>query len=400
MPKRRARRTRQAFKKKNITSREKGYLFEDVVERYFRLLGYRVERNVRLAGLSGATHEIDVLIYKGSTKGVVEAKNYDRPVPKEWVMKASNVARDVGAAEVYVVSASGFTPDAVKVAEVLSVRLLTLEDMTRELSRAEDSQSLQTYYVKPSIGVRTVRERASKYTIKRFFKPVEEVSEVELLYHPFYAFEVEHTYVEEVGVLLKKEVEKKRKFTILASAVHPCLPVVEEDRVVLVDVKPVTKDEAELLEVLAESEKPLRVADLEDLTGWSRQKVSNMLSKLLDGGLVEYEEKEDERGRIVREYYTAVPHLDELEETYEVLVPERALTSGSPDGNLVDPKIPSANLAATISSLFTDLKVCEKRLVYLPVYRVRLISAEDGTYRYIHFLASTEEPLLLEGVEE
>lgn len=63
-------------------------MFEEVVEKYFQYLGYRVERNVVKTGYSGAKHEIDVLIVKGDTIGVVEAKNYSKPIPKEWIIKA------------------------------------------------------------------------------------------------------------------------------------------------------------------------------------------------------------------------------------------------------------------------------------------------------------------------
>lgn len=113
----RVRRVRRVVKRKTtISQHEKGHLFEDVVERYFQLLGYRVAKNVRIRGFSGAIHEIDVLIEKNGVKGVVEVKNYSEPIPKEWIMKANGIAKDIGTSEVYVVSSSGFTHDAVKVA--------------------------------------------------------------------------------------------------------------------------------------------------------------------------------------------------------------------------------------------------------------------------------------------
>ncbi|MEM4815972.1 MAG: restriction endonuclease [Desulfurococcaceae archaeon] len=190
--------------KKPVTSYEKGHLFEDVVEKYFQLQGYSVEKNARVQGLSGTVHEVDVLIRKANTMGVVEAKNYAKPVPKEWVMKVHNVAKDIGATEVYVVSASGFTPDASKVAEVLGVKLLSLDDMVKELKRSMDMETLPTYYVKPRFSEKVVRRHSSEFVEKKLFKgPVERVGDIELLYYPFYLFDVEYTYVEEKGILFK-----------------------------------------------------------------------------------------------------------------------------------------------------------------------------------------------------
>jgi Holliday junction resolvase-like predicted endonuclease len=63
---------------------EKGHLFEVVVAKFFEYKGYEVKKNERFRGASGAVHEIDVALYKGGKLvGVVEAKNYDKPVPKE-----------------------------------------------------------------------------------------------------------------------------------------------------------------------------------------------------------------------------------------------------------------------------------------------------------------------------
>lgn len=53
-----------------------------------------------------------------------------------------------------------------------------------------------------------------------------------------------------------------------------------------------------------------------------------------------------------------------------------------------------------IISLYSNLKEHRRNLVYLPVYRVKPVSVEDGTCRYIRFIASTEEPLLLKRIEE
>ncbi|MEM1831407.1 MAG: restriction endonuclease [Desulfurococcaceae archaeon] len=387
--------------KKVVTSYEKGHLFEDAVERYFQLQGYNVEKNARVQGLSGAVHEIDVLIRKTGVIGVVEAKNYTKPIPKEWVMKVHNVAKDVGATEVYVVSASGFTPDAVKVAEVLGVKLLSLDDMMRELRRSIDMESLLTYYVKPRFSEKAVREHSSRFVEKKLFKgSVERVSDVELLYYPFYLFNVEYTYVEEKGVLFTREVKKKVKLTIVTSAVKPAITVLDEDGAYFVDVKPATKEEAELLTILSESEEPMSARDLEGELSWSRQKIYRLLSSLEDKGLVKYNEEETDAGRLVKVYYSTVPSIQELDDAGNALVPEDKLLQQGTPSNAIEPKIPSANLISTLNSLYPSFKIVSKRLVYLPIYRVKLESLEDDTYRNIYLMASTNELLPIEGIEE
>ncbi|MEM4489469.1 MAG: restriction endonuclease [Desulfurococcaceae archaeon] len=397
MPRRRARRSR----KRSLTSHEKGHLFEDVVVRYFKLLGYSVEKNVRVRGLSGAVHEVDVLISRDGAKSVVEAKNYSKSIPKEWVMKASNVAKDVGATEVYVVSTSGFTPDAVKVADVLGVKLLSLDDMVRELRRAMDSATLMMHYVRPRFKKRTTKEEALKYVVKKFFRPIEEVYEAELVYYPFYAFSVEYVYVEETGLLSRREIEKRTRFTILVNAVYPTVPVVKEGSLTLTELTPVTNDEAELLEVLSGGEKPLSISDLEDRLGWSRQKISRLLSKLEERGLIEYEEEKSNTGRTINVYYSTVPSIDELNEASKLLVPDDGwLEQGKPKDSAVEPRISSVNVVATINGLYTSLRIHERKLIYIPIYRVKMCSTEDDTYRYIFFVASTDKPILMENLEE
>jgi len=69
-------------------------------------------------------------------------------------MKIHEVARDVGAREAYVVSASGFSEDTVKVAGILGVKLLDLDEMAREVERLEASRALKEYFMAPAYGVK------------------------------------------------------------------------------------------------------------------------------------------------------------------------------------------------------------------------------------------------------
>lgn len=391
----RVRRVRRVVKRKTtISQHEKGHLFEDVVERYFQLLGYRVAKNVRIRGFSGAIHEIDVLIEKNGVKGVVEVKNYSEPIPKEWIMKANGIAKDIGTSEVYVVSSSGFTHDAVKVAEVLGVKLLNLDDMVKEVKKRYEIDA-HSFYVKPVIPSWRIKEYASKYVSKLFFIPTEEVGEAEILYLPFYAFSVEHTYVETSGILFKKEIEKKVEFTLLASALNGSLVVIDENSVVLNKLVSVSKDEAELLSMFETSKNGLTLRELEKITGWSKAKLTRVLSKLEENGLIECEEVNDDRGRVVKKYYSVVPTVDELMSS-KILIPER-LEHGKPDGSVLEPKVLSSHVMSAVSTLYKGMKILDKRLIYLPIYRVKLISTKDESYRYIYLTAHTAEPMIIKN---
>ncbi|MEB2836300.1 MAG: restriction endonuclease [Desulfurococcales archaeon] len=114
----------------------KGRLFEDLVEYYFQLRGYHGRRNVRVRGASGAVHEVDLLLETREGPVVVEVKNLSQPVPKEVVMKAFEVARDIGARGAVVVSASGFTRGALAVARSLGVEAITMEDLLEYVEAA------------------------------------------------------------------------------------------------------------------------------------------------------------------------------------------------------------------------------------------------------------------------
>jgi hypothetical protein len=199
---------------------EKGHLFEVVVAKFFEYKGYEVKKNERFRGASGAVHEIDIALYKrGKLLGVVEAKNYDKPVPKEWVMKIYNVGVDVGASEYYVVSATGFTEDAIKVAWVMGVQLLSLDDLAREVERFEGLSKLPLYHLKPLFKPSTAVEYASRHARKKLFKTMEEPGDVDLFYAPFYLLEAEYAYVEKHGILFTREYEVRKRVKLLASAV-------------------------------------------------------------------------------------------------------------------------------------------------------------------------------------
>jgi predicted transcriptional regulator len=366
---------------------EKGHLFEVVVAKFFEYKGYEVKKNERFRGASGAVHEIDIALYKmGKLVGVVEAKNYDKPVPKEWVMKIHNVGVDVGASEYYVVSATGFTEDAIKVARVMGVQLLSLDDLAREVERFEGLSKLPLYHLKPLFKPSTAVEYASRHARKKLFKTMEEPGDVDLFYAPFYLLEAEYAYVEKHGILFTREYEVRKRVKLLASAVSQSLLVCYEDMCELVELPNLTEEEAELLKIMMGIGDEITYSDLEEETGWNRSKLYRLVNSLVDKGLVE---TGDDEGRKV--FTPIFPLLDDFADTVSELVEENDLEEGSPaEAKVLEAKYPVSNIKALVKRIF-DVDVKDVKLVYLPIYRVKMESTEDETYRYLCLLAIVED---------
>jgi len=390
--------------KKSLERYRKGHLFEETVEKYFQGLGYSVRRNVVRTGFSGARHEIDVLIVKGDVVGVVEAKNYGKPIPKEWIIKAHHVARDVGASEVYVVSAKGFTEDAVKTAEILGVKLLDLDKMAQEIRAVRAEEVLEKLHLDPAYGAREAIMLAERFAVKKLFARVEEPVEATLVYTPLYRIDGIHTYEEEEGVLVRKRVTRHREVGFYVSAVNGGLVFYGRGSIEAVSVKPLSDDELELLRVLGRYESAA-AEDLIQETGWSRSKLARVLSKLDEKGLLLVREiaydgtwaSEGSRGRrTVRVYSSPFPTIEELEEAGSSLVEPEAAKKGPPRGRSSEPRVDLDHLRRVVEELY-DLEVRAVSLLYVPIYRVKM-EKKDGSYRFIHLAGWLEQPTLADAL--
>lgn len=345
-------------------------------------------------------------LYKdGRLVGVVEAKNYSKPVPKEWVAKIHAVAKDLGVREAYIVSASGFSDDAVKVAEITGVKLFNLDDMIRNINVARARHSYPVYHVEPPYSTREVKEIAEKYATRRLFKPTEKPGEVTLVYLPFYMLQAVHKVTVEEGLLFKREVEKLQKIIFLSPAFEEGVFLVDEEGGYVQEIPALDDDEVKLLNVLMESDEPLDYKELEDETGWSRQKVSRILQKLVELGLVEEEEEETESGRVKKVFYATAPTLDDLVEAGEaILCGEEDLREGQPGEDLSYPiKVDADVVLRKLKKLYGEEinRVERVAVVYIPAYRVKMLSLSDDTFRYIYLLAGCEEeiPMDISGLE-
>ena len=81
-------------------------------------------------GKSGVNHQIDVLTSHSdgihTYKTAIECKCWDRKVPKDDVMKLSEIISDTDIEKGVLVSKSGFTPDARRIAESKNISLVEL----------------------------------------------------------------------------------------------------------------------------------------------------------------------------------------------------------------------------------------------------------------------------------
>jgi DNA-binding MarR family transcriptional regulator len=226
---------------------------------------------------------------------------------------------------------------------------------------------------------------------------------VKLLYLPFYLIKGYRKLIVEEGVIFKREVEKIQEATILIPAFTRGLLIIDEDYSGYIQELPMLGDEeAELLRALMDSDEGIGYRELREELGWSIKKISNIVHKLSRLGLVESEKEETEYGRERSIFYTDLPDVDELMETSETILCNGTY-AGKPEGkHIIYPVKTSANEAVKILKKLYDLKVKDTSIIYLPVYRVKMVSINDNLFRYIYLIANCDEeiPLEIPSLEE
>ncbi len=139
------RRPESAYRVGAFSSRGDWRELEEVVADVFRGRGYRVQRNVKLRGASGVSHEIDVLATYatplGEVKVAVECKRHASPVTKDAVMKLREEIQDLCIEKGILVSTSGFTEGAIRYARKVNIELWDLSKL-KSLLRDQARQEL------------------------------------------------------------------------------------------------------------------------------------------------------------------------------------------------------------------------------------------------------------------
>lgn len=102
-----------------------GWEFEEEVARVFRLNGYKA-KVTKKTGDGG----VDIIMYKGNKKYLVQCKHYTNPVPVEVLRALNGVREDFGADELILVASSGITMDGYSfINNKPYFKIYTLEDI-------------------------------------------------------------------------------------------------------------------------------------------------------------------------------------------------------------------------------------------------------------------------------
>lgn len=352
--------------------------------RYFVELGYSARRNVVIRGFSGARHEIDVLLSTPDGRiSVVEVKNYSKPVSKEWVMKIHQIAQDIGASEAFLVSASGFTDGAIKVAKILGVRLLDLNDMVSALQYRRSLLKVRKLYIEHRYDLDIALNYAKSYILKRLFKPVEVSSDAEAFFYPFFLLRGIYTYAETEGFLLRRTVERAREAIMLIDSLTGGLPYFSDRGrfIEFVDVTGLKDDQLAVLALLLNER--LTRKELEARLGWSRYKLSRILNALISRDLITYDEK-------TGTYEASVPSLEEVEEVVYSL-PTAAIVEGEPSP-CIRPRM-TPTVAKSLALALYGLRETVVEVLYLPLYRVKLKKIGSPAFRYVYLAAWMDKPV-------
>ncbi len=356
--------------------RLKGKALEDLVEEWGRLRGFVTYRNIRVRGLSGALHEIDVLLDTSEGPIVVEVKNLNKKVDKEVVMKAANVAEDIGARGAIVVSAKGFTRDAERVARALRVELLSLDTILEHVEIA--SMPGDALYLEARLSPEEAVGYASKKLAKRrlLFLREEEPRLEECILHPLYY----------TSMRLRMGGSRFRDLNVAASAVYG-LPLVLSGGVARIAGREVSHFPPEALrlykEIAGETVSKAEVEGRIGAAGWRR--IYNLLKS---AGLIDTVSK---RPLVVR-VKNVLPRLEEYEGFSDLLI---APTSRNPNRGCrrEEPRVSPGSVSSFLEALL-DGRVIKHTFIYMPIYRLRM-NARDGTYRIIMLSAWLREPIQL-----
>jgi hypothetical protein len=127
------RRLRFGLKKSIIGLGPEGYYFEDFISRLFQEMGYDVKVRQTLQGAC-VQHEIDVLLQKGDSRGMVECKFHNSQGMKcsiQTVLYTYGRFLDVSATadleSIWLVTNTRFSSDVVQYAKCMNIELMGME---------------------------------------------------------------------------------------------------------------------------------------------------------------------------------------------------------------------------------------------------------------------------------
>lgn len=196
---------------------------EEKVAEYFSSLGYKVTRNLRLRGKSGALHEIDVYAEREGPEGkisiIVEAKDYSEPVAKEWVMKLAEIKEDIGANKAILITSSRFTPAAIAIAQSKGIDLWDNETFAEKIKAAKiNKEKIMIKIISPSLEKDEALKIVSKNLRRVIFFKSEKIKNFILIFHPVYLVEIK--IIELISSLLGKPTKRYLKRYLMIDSVN------------------------------------------------------------------------------------------------------------------------------------------------------------------------------------
>ena len=358
----------------------KGRSLEEVVAKWAEARGFRYTRNARLYGRSGSLHEVDLLLETSEGRIVVEVKNVAAKVDKDAVMKAAFVASDIGARGAIVVSSSGFTQSASRVAKALGVELLTLDDIINYIEIA--SMPGDAIFLEPLHNIEQAMRLAERaFAEKILFLKRERAVSAECSYHPFY-------YVK-ARIPVRGGREARYKDASIAASAVTGLPIAYGQRSITHSCAPLSSLPPDIIKEYREIAG--RIVEKRDYTRtWGEWRWRRLTSVLRGLGLLEEISQRPLKVRVKN----IIPGIEDLERAADLLLTtgKRAPVSGC---RLEEPRVSPGSVSSFIEALLgaTALSFIP---VYAPIYTVKLAKS-DGSYRMIRLAGWLKKPVQVIG---
>ena len=394
------------------TPLDRGIAFELQLHALFEAHGYRALHDVRLAGRSGAEHQVDVYAELVTPlqviRVIVEAKAHEQPVDKDALLKLQQIVDDLGADRGVLATTSGFTSGALLMAEGRNVDLWDRDRVSRLLGEvalagvaggvaagtAVGIGAPGLLAVAPRFSLEEVRAavedevaRGRKGGFLGVGKVEEQVGEVTLEHRPFYELDVDAVvYIEERrGLRARGQVRTIVPLRISIDAHTGALVTVAANG----HIAETGHELPDLGEDECAAVKALRDTDFskDDLLarGWRPAKAQQLLASLVAKGIVESVEDVHGRYRVtglvpVEAGFRAVS----VAFAAEPLAIEPRMIHGA--------ALSQAAVVRSVEALVPEAQVRSLSVVYVPVFAADL-ERPDGVRRRELIDGITGEPL-------
>ncbi|MEM2223389.1 MAG: restriction endonuclease [Acidilobaceae archaeon] len=358
---------------------DKGIAFEDMVEVWLSLKGLAYEKRPRIMSPIGFYIEVDFLVYDSKGKIIVEAKNLEKPVDRDVVMKVWNNVVILGAYKAIIVSSSGYTESAVKLAKRLGrVELYTLEEIVREVEsiRFKPQSTFIEPILTPWTALKWVEDKVAER--KLFIFKTERGESIESIYIPLFY----------IRCKIPVDQGKVRETRILVSALTG-LPLAydQKSRIIydaLEHIVDLPKDILEIYRVHAGR----RVARSEIIQYYGESTWIRLMKHLTPRGLV----KRITERPVTVEIINIYPTIDALEQVVESIEKTRKTDKPQSDFEVKEQLYSQGSITLFLEQV---LRAKTQTIIqlYAPVYKVKLVD-NRGNYRNIIVAGWIKEPTI------